>query len=313
MNKLRYGQRFSESLQAVTGEVGYYACPLCLARFPLQEAEALTRDHYPPQSIGGRDSDTVLVCEVCRERWAQTDAHIDRLKRRDEFDREYPGMLPIVASMPNARTIKGLRHRAALLIDKDGLEIHARPEANPPEANRRLTELLAGEPRNLNGIQLRIDKEARYRFDYRAVERSFLKAAYLAAFSTLGYPYILSTQVTPIREQMLRPDADIFAGHMVVLAPQPDGRDRVTSLAYFYDPPAATGLAVFFEGYRMRQWCIVFLPVPALPGYPQYDMLQHAVFQAETVGYLPIDRSIDLISRTELIVRDEDGKEWPVY
>src|SRR5215204_3105968 len=129
-----YGQRFAKSWQVMTNETDVYACPLCLTRYPLAEIETLTWDHYPPRSIGGRDGDTVLVCEECRSKWASIDLEIARLRDVEEFQKAYPGTVPFIQRFPGTPGLQNSTMRVAVSVAEGGIMIIGRPEENPTQA-----------------------------------------------------------------------------------------------------------------------------------------------------------------------------------
>ncbi|MBM3302020.1 MAG: hypothetical protein FJY85_18980, partial [Deltaproteobacteria bacterium] len=233
MKKRLYAELFSKSLQVATGESGLYRCPLCLAAFAVVDADSLTWDHYPPQSIGGRDRGAVLVCQDCRRRWNHVDAELVPLMRREEFDRLYPGMEPIVLRIPNDTYVQGLRHREAIGIQEDSVRLIGRPEHNAEEATQRLTQFLdqVASEGKWNGLKVTVSVDPSLAYSGRRVEHSFLKAAYLAAFDCLGHPYVLSPALDTIRRQMREPEATHLERHTLVFSPQPPGFDREILLA----------------------------------------------------------------------------------
>ncbi len=316
MEKVTYAELFSRSLNVVTGESGLYRCPLCLTAFDVEDADSLTWDHYPPQSIGGRNRDAVLVCEDCHGRWDRTDAELARLVRREEFDRQYPAMEPVILRISDDPYARGLRHREAIKIDEGSILLLGRPEHNAKEATQRLIEFLnqVASDGKWDGLKITVRTDPGLTYSGRRVERSFLKAAFLAAFDCLGYPYILSQALEPVREQMRQPEITRLAHHTLTFSPQSPGFDREVLLAYVHTPESLTGLAVFFLGYALSRWCVTLLPLPAYPGLPKYDgKLDQVLRDAGHIGFVSFERSRELIIDKELVLVDERDEEWPLY
>ena len=316
MRKLAYAEMFSRSLEVATGETGIYRCPLCLAAFDIEDADSLTWDHYPPRSIGGRDRDTVLVCGDCHRRWDRIDAELARLERRDEFEKLYSGMVPVILAIPDEPDARGLRHRMALKVDEGSIVLVGRPQDNAAEATWRLVDCLerVASERNWNGLRITLCTDHALIFKRPLAERSFLKAAYLAAFDCLGYPYILSQALEPVREQMRQPEVARLEHHTLKFCPQPPGFDREILLAYVHTPEPLIGLAIFFLGYALSRWCVTLLPLPAHLGLPKYDAkLDQTLRNAGRMGFVRFERSRELITNRKLILVDQAGKEWPIY
>lgn len=314
-SRTRYAILMASSLEVATGETQTYRCPLCLAPFPVSQADTLTWDHFPPQSIGGRDRDVALICHTCRSRWDRIDANLHRLQLRDSFEQQHPGMIPVTLSFPGQGPIRGLRHRAAVGAKAGSIIILGRPASNPDHVTDRLVSYLDDQfgKETVSDLTLQFQEEREMVFSRRQAELSFLKAAYLALFNCFGYPYILSDGLARIREQMVNPNANCLDGFALVFSPPPRGYDRQIELALVYSPAALTSLAVFFLGYGLSRWCVAFLPIPAQPGLPMYGRLADSLRDAGGMGLLWIDRSARPVTDRSVIVVDEHGVERPLY
>lgn len=317
MKKIDYAKRFSESLEVIEEKSGLYRCPLGQEDFDVRDADSLTWDHYPPQkSIGGRDRDKVLVCKGCREKWDRIDAELVKLINREEFDQLYPGMIPVKLSIPDEPYVKGLTLRAAMGIQDNSdwtqVSIQGRSERNPKDATQRLDKFMkqVADEGKWDGLKQHVTSDPTLTYSERLVECSFLKAAYLAAFDCLGYPYILSPELSTIRQQMREPKVAHLTNHTLLFSPQPPGYDREILLAYMQSPEPLTGLAVFFLGYNLSRWCVTFLPLPGRSGLPEYGRLDQALYESGEMKFVGIERSQDLITSKELTLVDANGKEW---
>src|SRR5687768_7531003 len=57
------------------GSARVYRCPLCLQDFPAPDPQAVTFEHVPPESVGGRE--LVLTCALCNnESGTRLDKHL---------------------------------------------------------------------------------------------------------------------------------------------------------------------------------------------------------------------------------------------
>ncbi len=313
--RTRFATLMANSLEATTGETHTYRCPLCLTPFAVEEADTLTWDHFPPQSIGGRDRDTALICHACRSRWDRTDANLHRLQLRDGFEQQHPGMIPVTLSIPGQGPIRGLRHKAAVGAKDGSIIILGRPESNPDHVTGRLVDYLDGQSgkETVPDHTLQFQEEREMVFSRRQAELSFLKATYLALFNCFGYPYILSDGLARIREQMVDPNASCLDGFALVFSPPPLGYDRQIEIALVYSPAALTSLAVFFLGYSLSRWCVAFLPIPAQASLPAYGRLADSLRDAGRMDLVWIDRSARPVADRSVIVVDEHGVERPLY
>lgn len=310
-----YADRFSESLRVFTNEVGQYACPLCLTRFPVSAVSTLTWDHYPPRSIGGRASDTVLVCGDCQRRWDAIDADVDRLKKRAKFEANYPDAVPAVLQLPGVHSIRGLSHRVALRVSGNTVEIIGRTEKNPDHVTDRLVQFLhqLSSTSDVSGLSINVQSDTGEEYSPSRVALAFLKAAYLAAFNCLGYPYILADELAAIRQQMLDPQLDVFRNRPLIITPPSSEIQPQIILGYVHEPESLTSLAVFFIGYYIRPWCAVLLPLPAHPGLPDYANIDQLVHEISQIGIVTFDRHINAIYDPEVVLVDQNDNQWPIY
>lgn len=317
---MKYARHFARSLMAATGERDLYACPLCLKRFACspETIDALTWDHFPPQSIGGLDRHAALVCAECREAWQFVDRQVAVRRDRERFDAEFPGMTPAVQRLIHPQKGDELYQRVALGITEErALRLVGRWE------NRQVTDLLD------QLLEQGTYRELKFRLTFSSgpdpqplfVERALLKAACLGVFSQLGYPYLLAPALEAVRRQLARPDATEFAGHAIKFSRQPHAsgpgstvpRDgsRHIQVACVTEPEAVAGVGVFFSGYDLAGWHAVFLPRPALGRAPAYGRLVPALRAANGFSFVTIDHDMTADSRAGL--RDGSGGLWPIY
>lgn len=171
-----------------------YVCPICLRGFT--EPEGLTVEHVPPKSHGGRP--LCLTCKECNSLGGHTvDAAMAEEARIREFGqrtgRKYAVKFRVGSSEVNAEVTRS----------EQGTHIDVPHDRNDPMAlpgfQSRLKEVLDGEGT--------FHLETRASTTRRAADIGYLRTAYLVAFAKLGYRYILTDALTPVRRQILDPES----------------------------------------------------------------------------------------------------------
>lgn len=311
-DRLGYGQRFATSLYVVTQEADIYACPLCLTRVDLTKIESLTWDHYPPQSIGGRDRDTVLICEECRKRWDRIDAQVNVVKKHHEFHRQFPDATPARIRYSDVSGRPGPKIRVALSPHEEGIRTVARPGSNSPQLINHINQIeqeLKASGRLINQpVVLETDQDLS--FDQRVVERAFLKAAYLAAFNCLGYPYILSPALALVRQQMLDPTVEVFP-YRTAFSPFNEAADREVVTAYIQNPPQLAGFGIIFEGYNLSNDFMVILPGREALLLPDYSYLDQKMHPNLSIEFHAFHCSESLIIESGIMIQG-DSEAWHI-
>lgn len=172
-----------------------YGCPLCLQGF--STLEFLTFEDVPPKSIGGRP--LVLTCKRCnRASGRLLDPNIKAGARLRE-----------IAEGKAETWIKlsqfGHTISAKANLGPGGIVIAGEPKKSNPKEHASLFEKL--ERAAVEGTQ-GIDFTISVPMVHNAwrEEVGWLRVAYLYAFAALGYNFILRSELTPIREQIRKPD-----------------------------------------------------------------------------------------------------------
>ncbi len=254
--KLREFDSFSESLKVASGEEGKYRCPICLRSFQYGELSKLTWDHFPPEKIGG--SKRVLVCRDCNVGLGGRllESNLPRYQKRSEFEKEFPGHLPMKYSSG------GIVIRGAVRASPDKIEFHPRTEDKFESAREQFKGDLeeAHTENKWDGKQfsLSTDKELSYSKQY--LELAFLKSAYLASFKFFGYPYILQEPLEKIRGQILKPNDNVLGCFSIARPNQCEG--RIIRLSYISAPVSLASFLITFEGFKIDRDFGVFLPLP---------------------------------------------------
>jgi hypothetical protein len=257
-----------------------YVCPLCLRGWlPVAlDLDALTLDHVPPKSQGGRT--LVLTCRDCNSRAGhELDAHLDAAEDALDFMR---------GTMDAPRRFELNWERLNINVeaqrDAGGIRIFGLPRNNAPGA----IDLWESGMDKVNGSPpaFSFNLSAKRRFRYQNARIGWLKSAYLVAFAALGYRYILKPALSKVREQVATPDRKVIDGFTVYL---PKGRktDRALLLA---DEPERSIMVVM--GHHL-----IVLPTDDSPT-DLYDRLaehqQSPVFNGHPIGEFPWPRRLVL-------------------
>ncbi|MEV0453717.1 HNH endonuclease [Catellatospora methionotrophica] len=198
---LRATLRARDREQLLPSSEDYYLCPCCLKRLCLVEAiesGALTREHAPPQALGGRDM--ALTCKWCNnEAGARYDAEA---KKQEDLRLFLAG--ESADPMRVAYTVGGVTNRGNMHISGNGVLLLGVPKVNNPTDVERFAQVMDSV----------VDSgEARFRLDWRPTIRispnharvSWLRTGYLVAFAALGWSYILRSTFDPLRAQFEDP------------------------------------------------------------------------------------------------------------
>jgi hypothetical protein len=184
-----------------TGEE-WYLCPLCLdVMLTVEElgTKELTVEHVPPKALGGRE--LVLTCKSCNNHaGSKFDAEADKQQRLSQFvsgqsDQPQTGALTI-----GRITTRVEMHAAG----QTGMLLIGVPQINNP-ADMALMEQhmrMLSETRSTD-FSFTFTPQLRYLPD--RARMSWIRSAYLAAYSLFGWRYILQPTLQPIRDQLKNP------------------------------------------------------------------------------------------------------------
>ncbi|MFB6876884.1 HNH endonuclease [Streptomyces sp. NBC_00487] len=198
----------------------YYACPCCLYAFPLEAvaAQKLTIEHVPPEALDGKGM--LLTCKRCNnDAGRDFDSHA---QMRAEFYNMLAGKgtkRPLRAVFEAGDTrVNGVAQSAG-----NGWFLEGVPKQNHPAMlDAHETELrAASESGETAGIKFTV----KARFSSKHADVSWVRSAYLAAFSALGWSYILQPALNPIREQ-IKPGSPATLPSIIGFNPSHDARLR---------------------------------------------------------------------------------------
>ncbi|MFD5518634.1 HNH endonuclease [Streptomyces sp. NPDC127066] len=226
----------------------YYACPCCLFAFPYAALEArnLTIEHVPPESLGGKAM--LLTCKRCNnDAGRDFDSHA---QKRAEFQNMMLG--------------NGTTRPMRAVFEADGIQINGEAQRagngwflqGVPKRNRK--EKLDAHEKALRAASERGESPdlkftIKERISSRHADVSWVRSAYLAAFSALGWRYILQPALNPIREQ-IKPGSSATLPSIIGYNPSHDADLR--QIMFVEEPERLSSVVVRIGHYT------VFLPDP---------------------------------------------------
>lgn len=204
----KFSQQLTEVVNAGLYEVELpypetFLCPICLKPFSDEDLEVnlenhLTLEDAPPYSLGGKAN--TLTCKKCNnESGHKFDNHLVELLNEQELRDFSPNTSAYVTVEHRGQKVQGF-----LQIDNDGkiTITHLKKNNHPDKLEKYIEATGKG------------DKPVLYfkasRVEIKKVEVALLKSAYILAFEHFGYPLILSKAFNPVRDQILKPDEDIY-------------------------------------------------------------------------------------------------------
>ena len=190
-NRNDFFARCCLAYRRVTGEDGVYVCPLCLQRF--REPNALTLEHAPPASLGGRA--VCLTCLGCNSRAGYSiDAAVHEENVLAKFLSRNAG--------PVRAVLDAGGNKLAVNVERteSGTNIQVVEKANNPLVVARAIEYCRNAD---NDTTFQLTHTARN--TRRSAEIGLLKSAYIAAFAKFGYRYILRHALDVVRRQIEQP------------------------------------------------------------------------------------------------------------
>jgi hypothetical protein len=194
-------ERAAADLAAVEGrtDASVVRCPLCLQEFD-REAIALrtlTEEHIVPQAAGGQRWFVTITCHECNtDRGAKLDHHVVEAARTRDFEVGH-------GTRRTTWDIDGVTLQTNFLWNPDPAvtnEIRIVPQANDPRRVAAALDRLMG---GAEEIKATID----YGYSPNGLRLGLLRSAYLSIFHRLGFSYVLSPAVAPVRRQITGADA----------------------------------------------------------------------------------------------------------
>jgi hypothetical protein len=191
----------------------FYVCPVCIKAFNTAAgSQIVTRDHVPPESVGGKRM--VLTCYGCNSKVAGSglDAHASREADVFAF---FEGKL---------RPTKGeLSTKSGLLPIRLSMEDHYIKMLGVPKAIDP-----ANQAAVIDDLNWAIDGENWRDFTFnisfqpyspKRAATSWLRSAYLAYFAAFGYQFIMRPELDPVRAKFADPVDHPLTGFRIIIAP----------------------------------------------------------------------------------------------
>lgn len=207
--KHREFENGAAAILRLLGHANTYVCPICLSSFGPSSIDerTLTEEHVPPESVGGKR--LVLTCKECNNKAGSTsDAEVHRRHELFRFARALGGQ----GDYRGCLRLRMGPSRTNVEAEIGGREVRmtAIPKINNPTEREKLFNHLEflREHDKWDGHTFNITPQVRY--NARVASVGDLKSAYLAAFATFGYRYILTPALDGIRAQIRRPKEKII-------------------------------------------------------------------------------------------------------
>ena len=180
----------------------FYVCPLCLHAFNEEAltSRQLTLEHVPPQSVGG--TRLALTCKACNSgSGAQVDNHMKREAHVHEF--AVGNLKEIKATIQTASGEAPVR----VAVSGSNILMFGVPAATHPDVHKNVM----GDFESASVGDGWQDFEFKLQFPEFSSKRaasSWLRSAYLAFFSTLGYHFIFRQELGFVRRRIQNPEDD---------------------------------------------------------------------------------------------------------
>lgn len=184
---------------------GDYICPICFNKFTKADLQQnsknpLTLEDAPPKSLGG--SQIVLTCESCNNNLGKDiDWHLtERLKELD-FKHKITG-----AEQKGKFTLNGLTINGKIEVHENKVTkaVLSKKNNNPILLEKYIN--LIKSKKNSKPFW----KRQSTRVDPKKLQIALLKNAYLLLFEKFGYSFLFDKEYDRIREQLLKPEMDVY-------------------------------------------------------------------------------------------------------
>lgn len=201
-----------------------YICPLCQHVYAIAH-EALTLEHVPPESVGGKP--ILVTCKACNNRQgADLDIYLMN-------ELEISHNLSHLDTIPQKSRIafNGVEINGQTTFSKsEGFKFMISPENNNPIE----FEGFMKEAKNAKeGYQIKLKANITNRKRNADLANiALLKSAYLIAFHELGYMYVLNPNLNMIREQILNPKQQLISAPYVIADENGIPKDMLQGVYY---------------------------------------------------------------------------------
>lgn len=188
-----------------------YVCPLCGDAYLPDAVGQLTKEHAPPEALGGRA--VALTCRTCNS----TSGHL--------LDAEMVAAEQVLdfamGTMSKPARVKlqiaGYQQNSTALSTGENVQVFGLTQCNPPGTGAAISAELGRLTAQGQAAGLEFHLTFDQKFNLRLALLGWLRDAFLVAFAWLGYRYALSSNVKPVRGQLADTSAsliDMFSATM---------------------------------------------------------------------------------------------------
>ena len=182
--------------------VDFVICPLCLNKF--SNIEEFSLEHVPPDSQGGKD--ILITCKKCNSEAGRT---IDSdLYRQDMSENLYS---KIRKSNKIQISIFDVDINSSIMKNKGNkFDLRVAPRNNCLSNFGKFENIIKNSDLNQRPLKCKFKIKNKYDYNPFRASVSYLKSAYLIAFTQFGYRYIFREQIETVREQILNYETRII-------------------------------------------------------------------------------------------------------
>ncbi|WP_375560207.1 hypothetical protein ACE193_21245 [Bernardetia sp. OM2101] len=181
-----------------------YVCPICLVQFSRDDLNTeienfLTLEDAPQKSLGGKAN--TLTCKKCNNTCgAEIDFHL--VEGVHKQDRKH--FLPNTTGRVKFSISKGEQVQGEYSVNDAGVITveHSTKNNNPAKLSYHID--------NIRKDSIVILEHKASKVDEKKLEVALLKTAYILAFEKFGYSIILDECFDIVREQLLKPNNEIY-------------------------------------------------------------------------------------------------------
>lgn len=159
----------------------------------------MSLEDAPPKSLGG--SQIVLTCERCNNGMGRDiDWHLtERMNEMDFYHR-------IAGAEMKGKFTLDITVNGKIIIEENGItKAHLSKKNNNPEELEKYISIISGK-----GTNEPYWKPSPTRVDFKKLQIAIIKNAYLLMFEKFGYAFLFDKEYNRIRQQLLKPESNIY-------------------------------------------------------------------------------------------------------
>lgn len=289
----------SPGVNATADLTGIYLCPICLHSFTKDALKSdclnpLTFEDVPPKKLGGRVF--TLTCKKCNNSGGRgIDIHLINALKEMDFNSFSPN-----AGAPVKFRVEDGEVNGRVDIDASGRVIlRSDTKSSNPKHSEKLENLVESKRHSIEGIPFEFVL-TNQKADKRIAEVALLRVAYLMAFGTFGYGFIINDNLKDVRQQILNPDKEIIS--------------RLTPIQLKF-PKEHNGMNMIKSPKNLRCFLVIFdlitpsrtyqfaipLPAPFRSGLMIYDNIKEELAKGDTTITLDHIAEDDYLRDEELL------------